>query len=92
MSTWGTFDIETIPLPNLPEELRPKFDEASVKLGQLKDRFKIAEKIEEARAKHAADLDKTMSLDPDLVMLTGVALGAIAEVAYAMARKYGWTR
>jgi uncharacterized protein YprB with RNaseH-like and TPR domain len=69
MSTWGTFDIETIPLPNLPEELRPKFDEASVKLGQLKDRFKIAEKIEEARAKHAADLDKTMSLDPDLCMV-----------------------
>lgn len=33
-----------------------------------------------------------MSLDPDLVMLTGVALGAIAEVAYAMARKHGWAK
>lgn len=69
MSTWGTFDIETIPLPNLPDELRPKFDEAAVRLGNLKDRFKIQEKMDEERAKFEASVDKTMSLDPDLCMV-----------------------
>lgn len=69
MSTWGTFDIETIPLSNLPDELQPKFDEGAVKLGNLKDRFKIQEKMDEERAKFAATLDKTMSLDPDLCMI-----------------------
>jgi len=69
MSTWGTFDTETVPLSDLPDELQPKFDEGAVKLGNLKDRFKIQEKMDEERAKFAATLDKTMSLDPDLCMV-----------------------
>jgi predicted PolB exonuclease-like 3'-5' exonuclease len=67
--TWATFDIETIPLQNLPDELRPRFDEASVKLGNLKDRFKIQEKMDEERAKFEASVDKTMGTDPDLCLV-----------------------
>lgn len=59
------FDIETGPLPDdklealLPEfdesEFQPsKFDESSVKLGNLKDTAKIAEKVAEARRAHEA--------------------------------------
>lgn len=60
------FDIETGPLPEeklkalLPEcQLPPhpgEFDPSSVKLGNLKDEAKIAEKIEAARQKHEADV------------------------------------
>jgi DNA polymerase elongation subunit (family B) len=59
-------DIETIPAQSLPEESLPKFDETSVSVGNLKDPWKIKEKVEEARKKFEADLDKKMSLDPDL--------------------------
>lgn len=50
------FDIETgsIDEPELSERL-PKFDPASVKLGNLKDHEKIAAKIEEARQEHEAE-------------------------------------
>jgi len=67
--TWATFDCETIPLPGLPEELRPQFDEASVKLGNLKDRWKIDEKMKGERAKFEASVDNSMSTDPDLCMV-----------------------
>lgn len=61
------FDIETGPLPAAelwkvvppfdPSTLKPfpPFDESSVKVGNLKDAAKIAEKIEQARAQHAVD-------------------------------------
>lgn len=50
------FDIETGPIeePLLSERL-PKFDEAMVKLGNLKDPEKIAAKIAEAKAEHDAE-------------------------------------
>lgn len=32
-----------------------------------------------------------LSLDPDMVLVLGVALGAIAEAFYAMAKKRGWS-
>ena len=32
-----------------------------------------------------------LSLDPDLVLALGVTLGAVAEAAYAIAKKRGWT-
>jgi len=32
-----------------------------------------------------------LSLDPDLVLVLGVTLGAVAEAAYAIAKKRGWT-
>lgn len=62
---FGVLDIETIPAQSLPEECIPKFDEGGVAVGNLKDPFKIRDKIEEARAKFEADLDKRMSLDAD---------------------------
>jgi len=61
------FDIETGPLPQDelwkvvapfdPSTLKPfpPFDESLVKVGNLKDAAKIAEKIEQARAQHAVD-------------------------------------
>lgn len=60
------FDIETAPLPDdelralLPEFEPPPppgdFDESTVKLGNLKDKGKIAEKIEAARKAHAEEV------------------------------------
>jgi hypothetical protein len=66
MGAFYVIDIETIPAMDLPEDCIPKFDEESVKLGNLKDPFKIKEKIEEARLEFEAGLEKKMSLDPDL--------------------------
>jgi hypothetical protein len=88
MRNFATYDIETVPSQDLPEECRPKFDEESVKLGNLKDRFKIAAKIDEERAIWESKLDKTMSLDPDLCQVCafvgipsdgGQSLGLIAS-------------
>lgn len=62
-------DCETIPCQDIPAECLPQFDEASVKLGNLKDSFKVREKIEEARADFEAGLDKKMSTDPDLCQI-----------------------
>lgn len=67
-------DIETIPCQSLPSECRPAFDESEVKLGNLKDRFKIEEKIEQARAAFEANISKTMSLDPDLCQVLCVVV------------------
>jgi uncharacterized protein YprB with RNaseH-like and TPR domain len=58
-------DIETIPCQTLPEGCIPTFDEASVATGNLKDPFKIREKIDEAHNKFNADIDKKLSVDPD---------------------------
>ena len=52
------FDIETGPdEPSKLARFLPDFDQKSVKLGNLKDPAKIAEKIESARKKHASDRD-----------------------------------
>lgn len=37
-----------------------------------------------------ADLGNQISVDPDLLMLVGLAVGAGVEMAYAAARKLGW--
>jgi hypothetical protein len=34
----------------------------------------------------------TLASDPDLLMLTGLAIGVVTEGAYALARKYGWAK
>lgn len=72
---WAVIDCETIPNPNIPEECRPQFKEEDVALGNLKDPFKINEKIEQARQKFDAQVDKEMATNPDLCM---VCCGAIA--------------
>lgn len=64
--SYFVLDIETTPGMNLPEECLPKFDELDVSIGNLKDPFKIREKIEAARIKFEQDLSKKMSTDPDL--------------------------
>ena len=63
---FATIDIETIPASDIPEDCLPKFNEEDVKVGNLKDRFKIEEKINQERMKFEANIHKTMSLDPDL--------------------------
>jgi DNA polymerase elongation subunit (family B) len=68
-------DIETIPNQELPPECLPQFDESTVKLGNLQDRFKIQAKIDEARIAWEAQQDKRCSVDPDLCMVCcGVAV------------------
>ena len=42
-----------------------------------------------SRAKMARE---QQCFNPDLVILAGIALGAAAEFAYALARKFGWAR
>lgn len=66
---YAVLDIETIPDQRLPEACIPKFDEAKVKLGNLKDAFKVREKIEQARMEWEEDLGRQMSLDRDLCQL-----------------------
>lgn len=41
-------------------------------------------------AKGLLGMGTDLSADPDLVMLVGVALGAVAEAGYALAKKLGW--
>jgi uncharacterized protein YprB with RNaseH-like and TPR domain len=65
------FDIETGPLPEAElEAMLPKFDPAEVKVGNIKDPAKIAEKIAEAEANHRKDFFEKAALDP----LTGRVL------------------
>jgi uncharacterized protein YprB with RNaseH-like and TPR domain len=70
------FDIETGALP--PDELAallPPFDPGEVKLGNLKDAAKIAEKLREAEESHRRDFIEKAALDP----LTGrvIAIGLL---------------
>jgi len=69
---YAVIDIESVPCQWLPAVCRPEFDQASVKLGNTKDVFKIREKIEEAKTAFYADLDKRMSVDPDLCQVVCV--------------------
>jgi|WetSurSiteA1Bulk_404760.scaffolds.fasta_scaffold61299_1 predicted PolB exonuclease-like 3'-5' exonuclease len=66
-------DIETVPSQSLPEECIPQFDESTVALGNLVDRFKIDDKINKARAAWQSKLDTTMSCDPDLCQIVSAA-------------------
>jgi predicted PolB exonuclease-like 3'-5' exonuclease len=61
-----TFDCETVPRQDIPDDLKPQFDPESVKVGNIKDQAKIDEKIETARKEFDEGLIKKMSLDPDL--------------------------
>ena len=59
------WDIETGPLPAAElEAALPPFDEADVKLGNLKDEARIAAKIAEARARHRENFFERAALDP----------------------------
>lgn len=59
------FDIETAPLDDAKlEAIRPPFDPSEVKVGNLKDEAKIAEKIASAQASHAADFRGKAALHP----------------------------
>jgi len=69
-----TFDCETIPRQDLPEDLKPQFDPDSVKVGNIKDQAKIDEKIEAARKEFEEGLVKKMSLDPDLCEVIMVSI------------------
>lgn len=62
----GALDIETIPSQILPKELCPKFDPADVKLGQLKDPYKIELKIADEKKKFDESLNRKMATDPAL--------------------------
>jgi hypothetical protein len=65
------FDIETGPLgSDVLELIMPPFDEADVKLGNVKDPVKIAEKIEKARTDHVTRFMRNAALSP----LTGEVL------------------
>jgi len=70
------FDVETGPLAESElSALLPPFDPAEVKVGNLKDPAKIAEKLAEAEANHRRDFFEKAALDP----LTGrvVAIGLL---------------
>lgn len=66
MIKYAVIDLESIPSTTLPEGVKPEFDRGSVKLGNIKDPIKQEEKIELAHMDFRAELDKKMSLDPDL--------------------------
>lgn len=70
------FDVETGPLAESElAVMMPAFDPAEVKVGNLKDPVKIAEKIAEAEANHRREFFDKAALDP----LTGrvVAVGLL---------------
>ncbi|WP_283178129.1 hypothetical protein [Gemmobacter sp. 24YEA27] len=37
-------------------------------------------------------LGREMALDPDLALMIGTTLGALAEAGYALAVRFGWQR
>ncbi len=39
-----------------------------------------------------AGFGRELALDPDMALLLGAARGALAEAAYALARRFGWQR
>ncbi len=62
----AAFDIETIPGQHLPDGCLPQFDPDTVKLGNLKDPYKIKEKIKGAELDFEAGLAKKMATDKAL--------------------------
>ena len=73
------FDLETVPHPGLPDDCRPKFREEDVALGNLKDPFKIQDKLDQARAKFEMSVDKQMSVDPNLCMVCCAVVATFAN-------------
>ena len=71
------FDIETGADPLRARALMPSFDEAEVKLGNLKDPEKIAAKIEEERASHESDWLEKAALRPETGQV--LAIGIIPQ-------------
>ena len=70
------FDIETGPLPMAElTAMLPPFDPSEVKVGNLKDPEKVAEKIAQAREEHRSNFFNKAALDP----LTGrvLAIGVL---------------
>jgi hypothetical protein len=68
------FDIETGADPIRARALMPPFDEAKVKVGNIKDQDKIAAKIEEKRASHESDwLDKA-ALRPETGQVLAIGM------------------
>jgi len=68
-------DIETIPNQTLKDELKPKFNESTVKLGNLKDPAKVAAKIDQAKKEFESGLTKKMSLESNYCQI--ISLGYI---------------
>lgn len=68
-------DIETIPNQTIDPELKPKFDETTVKLGNIKDPLKVEEKILEARKQFEEGLTKKMSVESNFCQI--LSLGYI---------------
>lgn len=68
-------DIETIPRQGLSDDLKPVFDETTVKLGNLKDPGKIADKIHNEEMKFNEGLTKKMSIQSDYCQI--LSLGYI---------------
>jgi predicted PolB exonuclease-like 3'-5' exonuclease len=65
-------DIETIPNQNLKGDLKPQFNEDTVKIGNLKDQAKIDAKIESARAEFESGLTKKMSLEGNYCQILSI--------------------
>jgi len=63
---YAAFDIETIPNQLLPDACMPKFDPATVKHGNTKDKDKREKKKAAERAKFNNKINKSMGLDPAL--------------------------
>lgn len=68
-------DIETLPNQKLKGDLLPKFDESSVKVGNLKDPAKIQEKVDAAKAEFETGLTKKMSVESNYCQI--LSLGYI---------------
>lgn len=96
------FDIETGPLPkeivlrghvDPVAPVKTEFREEDVKLGNIKDEAKIAEKIEAARIKHEADFDAEVKAwelkkaDAQAKLIERAALSATTGKVLAI----GWT-
>ena len=65
-------DIETIPNQTIEPDLKPQFDETTLKLGNLKDPIKIQEKIEEAKIAFDEGLNKKMSVQSNFCQIISI--------------------
>lgn len=80
------FDLETIPLQNLPDDMMPKPDMEDCKYGNAKDVLKRKAIEEEFVRKFYDQLDKRMATDPDfcqIVAFVGRDLETGAELRLA---------
>jgi hypothetical protein len=87
------FDIETGPLPPAEiEPLLPPFDEADVRVGNIKDPDKIAAKIAEAKDKQRRDFFDRAALDPmtGQILAIGYMDGQILAIGYMDATTEQW--